>query len=97
MSTELPRMDDHQPHGDPLKPVRDQAPGAEPMPAELESQLDQVEQQELETVGPPGAGSPEASGGTGGGSTGAAKLPGEDEGPVPEGGGGLETMGGGGR
>ena len=97
MSTELPRMDDHQPHGDPLHPVRDQAEGAEQVPGELQSQLDEVSNQNLAEVGPPGAGSPEASSGTTGGSTGAAKLQEEDEGPTAEGGGGLETMGGGGR
>ena len=85
------------PHGDPLKPRRDLAPGAEPMPDELESELDQVDPQHLAQVGPPGAGSREARPGTTGGETGAAKLPGEDEGPVPEGGGDLETAGGGGR
>ncbi len=96
MANELPRMDEHTPHGDPLKPRREQAEGAEPMPGELRSELDQVEQQPIEQVGAPGAGSPEASGGTTGGSTGAAKLQGEDEGPTAEGGGGLETAGGGG-
>ncbi len=98
MSSELPKMDDHTPHGDPLKPVREETGDAEPQPAELQAELEQVEQQNLEEVGPPGAGSPEASVGTGGGSTGAPKLQGEDEGPTAGGGGqGLEGAGGGGR
>ncbi|MDQ3980367.1 MAG: hypothetical protein M3314_12565 [Actinomycetota bacterium] len=97
MTSELPRMDEHTPHGDPLEPKREQAEGAEPMPGELRSELDQIEQQPIETVGPPGAGSPEASGGTEGGRTGAAKGQAEDEGPTAEGGGqSLETAGGGG-
>ena len=93
MSEQLPQKDDHQPHGDPLAPRREQTEGAEPMPGELKSHLDQVEQQNIETVGPPGPGSPEASSGTTGGRTGAAKSPSEDEGPTAEGG-GQELAGG---
>ena len=98
MSTELPHRDDHTPHGDPLAPKRAETEDAEPMPGELQSQMDQIENQTIEQVGPPGPGGPEASTGTSGGRTGAAKSQSEDEGPTAEGGGqGLESAGGGGR
>ena len=98
MSNELPHQDDHQPHGDPLPPVREQAEGAEPMPAELQSQLDQVESQNLGEAGSgPGSPPPRLPEDTPQPDVAHAKLQGEDEGPVAEGGGGLETAGGGGR
>ena len=99
--TDLPQRDDHQPHGDPLEPKRAQAEGADPMGADLESRMDQIEGQDVGT-GQAGSGptrpAPRPAGDVPQPDTGAAKLQGEDEGPTAEGGGqSLETAGGGGR
>ena len=98
--TDLPRKDDHQPHGDILEPKRDQTEPTESMGSDLESRLDQIEDQDVGTgqagngpANPP----PRPSADVAQPDTGAAKLQGEDEGPTAEGGGRLETAGGGGR
>ncbi len=97
MSDELPRMDDHTPHGDPLKPRRDQAPGAEPRSTEAASRLDELEDQDVGTdqagegpQSPP----PRHEGDVPEPQTAGLKLGGEDEGPSTVEGGGQGLAGG---
>lgn len=91
-------MSDTVPRGDPLKPQRDLTADAEPMPAELQDRLEDVEQQNLGEVGSgpegrvPRPPDPDTSPSPPG-----VKLPGEDEGPQGEGGQDLGGAGGGGR
>jgi hypothetical protein len=92
-------MSDTMPKGDPLEPKREWPNDTEPMPSELESQLEQIESQDV--GGQSGRGptrpAPHASEDVPQSNQGSAKLPGEDEGPTAEGGGqSLETAGGGG-
>jgi hypothetical protein len=79
-------MSDTLPHGDSLKPERDLQGEVDPRPSELESRLDEIEQQSLAEAGsgidnPPPRPVEDVPQGPG-----RAALPGEDEGPLGEGG-----------